>query len=171
MEMNEQRIEEINRKHEMELLDQHFPGKSCGNARCENLCRNVCAAAIRLRMSPQELVDHAIQKKSSRIAPAKKRWSSPTNVPIRKIIPTKENRFPDAGSDTRMETIPRKRMTSWPLRKKLLLFLLGKVLLSKSQKMNRNLHHRQKNYFLEKKIVRENTAILVEDQHFPGLMI
>ena len=60
--MNEKRMEEIKCKHEMELLDQHFPGKSCGNARCENLCRNVCAAAIRLRMSPEELVDHAIQK-------------------------------------------------------------------------------------------------------------
>ena len=60
--MNEKRMEEIKCKHEMELLDQHFPGKSCGNSRCENLCRNVCAAAIRLRMSPEELVDHAIQK-------------------------------------------------------------------------------------------------------------
>ena len=59
--MNEKRMEEIKCKHEMELLDQHFPGKSCGNSRCENLCRNVCAAAIRLRMSPEELVDHAIQ--------------------------------------------------------------------------------------------------------------
>jgi hypothetical protein len=46
----------------MELLDQHFPGKSCGNTRCENLCRNLCAAAIRLRMSPEELVNHGIQK-------------------------------------------------------------------------------------------------------------
>ena len=59
--MNEKRMEEIKCKHEMELLDQYFPGKSCGNARCENLCCNVCAAAIRLRMSPEELVDHAIQ--------------------------------------------------------------------------------------------------------------
>lgn len=60
--MYEKMMEEINRRHEMELLDQHFPGKSCGNTRCENLCRNLCAAAIRLRMSPEELVDHAIQK-------------------------------------------------------------------------------------------------------------
>ena len=60
--MYEKMMEEINRKHEMELLDRHFPGKSCGNTRCENLCRNLCAAAIRLRMSPEELVDHGIQK-------------------------------------------------------------------------------------------------------------
>lgn len=60
--MYEKMMEEINRRHEMELLDQHFPGKSCGNTRCENLCRNLCAAAIRLRMSPEELVDHGIQK-------------------------------------------------------------------------------------------------------------
>ncbi len=60
--MYEKMMEEINRRHEMELLDQHFPGKSCSNTRCENLCRNVCAAAIRLRMSPEELVDHTIQK-------------------------------------------------------------------------------------------------------------
>ncbi len=60
--MYEKMMEEINRKHEMELLDQHFPGKSCGNTRCENLCRDLCAAAIRLSMSPEELVDHGIQK-------------------------------------------------------------------------------------------------------------
>ena len=60
--MYEKRMEGIKCKHEMELLDQHFPGKSCGNARCENFCRNLCAAAIRFRMSPEELVDHGIQK-------------------------------------------------------------------------------------------------------------
>ena len=60
--MYEKMMEEINRRHEMELLDQHFPGKSCGNTRCENLCRNLCAAAIRLRMPPEEMVDHGIQK-------------------------------------------------------------------------------------------------------------
>ena len=60
--MYEKMMEEINRKHEMELLDQHFPGRSCGNTRCENFCRNLCAAAIRLRMSPEEMVNYGIQK-------------------------------------------------------------------------------------------------------------
>ena len=59
------------------------------------------------------------KKKSFRIAAAKKRWSCPINSPIQKIIPTKANPSPDADSDTRTETIPRKRMTSWPLRKNL----------------------------------------------------
>ena len=60
--MYEKMMEEIKRKHEMELLDQHFPGRSCGNTRCENFCRNLCAAAIRLRMSPEEMVNYGIQK-------------------------------------------------------------------------------------------------------------
>ena len=60
--MYEKMMEEIKRKHEMELLDQHFPGRNCGNTRCENFCRNLCAAAIRLRMSPEEMVNYGIQK-------------------------------------------------------------------------------------------------------------
>ena len=60
--MNEKWLEEIKRNDEMRMLDRHFPGKSCGNAECERLCTSACAIAKKMNVSPNELVDYAIQK-------------------------------------------------------------------------------------------------------------
>ncbi|MBQ6598142.1 MAG: hypothetical protein IJH79_11375, partial [Lentisphaeria bacterium] len=60
--MNEKWIEEIKRNDEMTMLDRHFPGKSCGNAECERLCTSACAIAKKMNVSPNELVDYAIQQ-------------------------------------------------------------------------------------------------------------
>ena len=60
--MNEKWLEEIKRNDEMRMLDRNFPGKSCGNAECERLCASACAIAKKMNVSPNELVDYAIQK-------------------------------------------------------------------------------------------------------------
>ena len=60
--MNEKWLEEIKRNDEMTMLDRHFPGKSCGNAECERLCASACAIAKKMNVSPNELVDYAIQQ-------------------------------------------------------------------------------------------------------------
>ena len=60
--MNEKWLEEIKRNDEMRMLDRYFPGKSCGNAECERLCTSACAIAKKMNVSPNELVDHAIQQ-------------------------------------------------------------------------------------------------------------
>ena len=60
--MNEKWLEEIKRNDGMTMLDRHFPGKSCGNAECERLCTSACAIAKKMNVSPNELVDYAIQQ-------------------------------------------------------------------------------------------------------------
>ena len=60
--MNEKWIEEIKHNDEMTMLDRYFPGKSCGNAECERLCIGACAMAKKLNVSPNGLVDYAIQQ-------------------------------------------------------------------------------------------------------------
>ena len=60
--MNEKWLEEIKRNDEMRMLDRYFPGKSCGNAECERLCTSACAIAKKMNVSPNELVDYAIQQ-------------------------------------------------------------------------------------------------------------
>ena len=60
--MNEKWLEEIKRNDEMTMLDRYFPGKSCGNAECERLCTSACAIAKKMNVSPNELVDYAIQQ-------------------------------------------------------------------------------------------------------------
>ena len=60
--MNEKWLEEIKRNDKMRMLDRYFPGKSCGNAECERLCTSACAIAKKMNVSPNELVDYAIQQ-------------------------------------------------------------------------------------------------------------
>ena len=59
---HEKWLEEIKRNDEMRMLDRYFPGKSCGNAECERLCASACAIAKKMNVSPNELVDYAIQQ-------------------------------------------------------------------------------------------------------------
>ena len=59
--MDEQWRKEIRRRDEMHLLDRYFPGKSCGNTRCEDICRSACAVAVKMNVPPKEIVDQAIQ--------------------------------------------------------------------------------------------------------------
>ena len=59
--MDEQWRKEIRRRDEMHLLDRYFPGKSCGNTRCEDICRSACAIAVKMNVPPEEIVDQAIQ--------------------------------------------------------------------------------------------------------------
>lgn len=59
--MDEQWRKEIRRRDEMHLLDRYFPGKSCGNTRCEDICRSACAIAVKMNVPPNEIVDQAIQ--------------------------------------------------------------------------------------------------------------
>lgn len=61
--MDEQWRKEIRRRDEMHLLDRYFPGKSCGNTRCEDICRSACAVAVKMNIPPEELDDQLIQAK------------------------------------------------------------------------------------------------------------
>ena len=60
--MNEKWLEEIKRNDEMTMLDRYFPGKSCGSVECERVCIGACAMAKKLNVSPNGLVDYAIQQ-------------------------------------------------------------------------------------------------------------
>ena len=60
--MIENWIEGIKRNDEMTMLDRYFPGKSCGNMECERLCIGACTMAKKLNVSPNELVDYAIEQ-------------------------------------------------------------------------------------------------------------
>ena len=59
--MDEEWRKEIRRRDEMHLLVRYFPGKSCGNTRCEDICRSACAIAVKMNIPPEEIVDQAIQ--------------------------------------------------------------------------------------------------------------
>ena len=60
--MNDKWIEEIKRNDEMTILDRYFPGKSCGNVECEQLCIELCKIAERMVCMKKNEISSAVAR-------------------------------------------------------------------------------------------------------------
>ncbi len=60
--MNGNGLKEIKEADKRTALNREFPGESCGNAECENLCAEANEIAKMLHINPQEMVNLAIRR-------------------------------------------------------------------------------------------------------------
>lgn len=60
--MNGNGLKEIKEADKRTALNREFPGESCGNAECENLCAGANEIAKMLHINPQEMVNHVIRR-------------------------------------------------------------------------------------------------------------
>ncbi len=55
-------IEDIKRRDKITVLDREFPGGSCGNAECENLCAEALCVAKAMRLDPKIMLEDSIKQ-------------------------------------------------------------------------------------------------------------
>lgn len=60
--MNEKWMEEIKRHNEMMMLNQYFPGESCGNTACEKQCIEFCRIAERMGRTNKNEITSEVAK-------------------------------------------------------------------------------------------------------------
>lgn len=55
-------IKNFKRRDKLAVLDREFPGESCGNAECENLCAEALRVAKAMRLDPKIMLEDSIKQ-------------------------------------------------------------------------------------------------------------